>query len=159
MIFRFHHAENIQETDKYHSLEFVHCSDWLFQPNFGRFLIRTKLDFGRYFLLICKSTENLDSQKRSADQKITQFRPIFGQCTCSITTCLLRGVFGNAYVVSLYTVIWCLCTWLHGVFVHIYMMSLDMITWCLWAHMVSLHMFMQYLWACIQNILNKIGND
>ena len=57
MVFRFHPAndgkvvdpaENIQETDKYHSLEFVHCSDWLFPPNFGRFLIRTKLDFGRF---------------------------------------------------------------------------------------------------------------
>ena len=25
-------STNKQETNKYHSLEFVHCSDWLFQP-------------------------------------------------------------------------------------------------------------------------------
>ena len=30
-------------------LEFVHCSDWLFHPIFGRLLIKTKLDFGWFF--------------------------------------------------------------------------------------------------------------
>ena len=36
-------STNKQETDNYHSLEFVHCSDRLFQPIFGRFFIRNKL--------------------------------------------------------------------------------------------------------------------
>ena len=89
MIFRFHPAENIQETEKYHSLEFVHCSDWLFQPNFGRFLIRTKLDFGRYFLLICKSTENLDSQNDRPIRKSLSF----GRFSASVHAALHSEIF------------------------------------------------------------------
>ena len=40
---------NKQETNKYHLIKFVRCSDWWFQSIFGRYLIRKKLDFGRFF--------------------------------------------------------------------------------------------------------------